>query len=437
MVDLPPGTAAADLPEGKAAARERIRQLEERLAALAAAAAEREAQAAAEITAYQTAYAERVGYLERQVAALTEAAIAREAGAAADREAYKAAYIERVDYAHRIRDLKAEVAALSEAAGRREQEIDAHNTAHAEAMKQLQAELISYREAYKSRVGELEAQVTALTEAAIERENRTATEIAALTEAAVERERKFQQRGQTDYQLLMIYQGMLAEFKDLEPDFQGIYERCKPFTMTSVERLYALYETVEYLCASKIEGDLAECGVWQGGSCMLMAFTLLRHRSTIRGIWMFDTFAGHPQPDAERDIDLWGNRALDEWRRHRAEEAGEAWGGAPLADVQANLASTGYPENRLHFIEGMVENTVPSNIPGALALLHLDTDWYESTRIALLHLYPRLVSGGVLIIDDYGHYKGQRQAVDEYFNGRGQRPLLHRIDYSCRVMVKP
>jgi hypothetical protein len=152
---------------------------------------------------------------------------------------------------------------------------------------------------------------------------------------------------------------------------------------------------------------------------------------------MFDTFTGHPQPDAERDIDLWGNRAIDEWWRHQADGTADEWGGASLEQVQANLASTGYPESRLRFVKGMVEKTVPDNLPKALALLRLDTDWYESTKVALRHLYPRLVSGGVLIIDDYGHYKGQRQAVDEYFRDVGQRPLLHRIDYSCRIMVKP
>jgi hypothetical protein len=85
----------------------------------------------------------------------------------------------------------------------------------------------------------------------------------------------------------------------------------------------------------------------------------------------------------------------------------------------------------------MVEETLAHELPDRLALLRLDTDWYESTRVALARLYPRLSPGGVLIIDDYGHYRGQRQAVDEYFDATAERPLLHRIDYSCRVAVKP
>jgi hypothetical protein len=84
----------------------------------------------------------------------------------------------------------------------------------------------------------------------------------------------------------------------------------------------------------------------------------------------------------------------------------------------------------------MVEDTIPKNVPDSLAILRLDTDWYESTKVALVHFYPRLVSGGVMIVDDYGHYRGQRQAVDEYLRELGESPLLHRVDYSCRVMVK-
>jgi len=107
-----------------------------------------------------------------------------------------------------------------------------------------------------------------------------------------------------------------------------------------------------------------------------------------------------------------------------------------MAETQANVRSTGYPADRLMFVKGMVEATVAQNTPARLALLRLDTDWYESTRLALQHLYPKLVPGGVLIIDDYGHYQGQRQAVDAYLREIGCTPLLHRIDYSCRVMVK-
>ena len=208
--------------------------------------------------------------------------------------------------------------------------------------------------------------------------------------------------------------------------------------MTSVERLYALYKSVEYVVASGLPGDFAETGVWQGGSCMLIAETLIAFGDRSRRIFLFDTFEGHPKPDAEKDVDLWGNRAIDEWRREVGEDHHGSWAYVSLADVQANMARTDYPADRLVFVKGLLENTAAS-VPSInqLALLRLDTDWYASTQAGLAHLYPRLVSGGILVVDDYGHYKGQQLAVDEYFASKDQLPiLLNRIDYSCRLGVK-
>ena len=253
--------------------------------------------------------------------------------------------------------------------------------------------------------------------------------------AAMRRELQVLREGETDFQLLMLQQEQLAKFRDLDPEFLALYEACRQFTMTSMARLYSLYQCVEYISGSGIAGDLAECGVWRGGSCMLMAHVLLRKRDTERMIYLYDTYEGHPRPDPDKDIDLWGNRAFAEWQQREAQ--GMEWGAASLDEVRTNLLSSGYPVDRLAFVKGKVEDTIASNQPTRLALLRLDTDWYNSTKIALEHLYPRIVEGGILIVDDYGHYQGQRQAVDEYFGSIGRKPLLHRIDYSCRVMVKP
>jgi len=88
-------------------------------------------------------------------------------------------------------------------------------------------------------------------------------------------------------------------------------------------------------------------------------------------------------------------------------------------------------------VKGMVENTAVQSAPERLALLRLDTDWYESTRVALEVMFPRLSDNGVLIADDYGHYMGHRKAIDEYFEQTRTFPLLTRIDYSCRLAIKP
>jgi hypothetical protein len=104
--------------------------------------------------------------------------------------------------------------------------------------------------------------------------------------------------------------------------------------------------------------------------------------------------------------------------------------------VRENVVSTGYPPNLFHFAKGRVEETLPAQAPDQLALVRLDTDWYESTRHELVHLYPRLAPGGVLIIDDYGHWDGVKRAVDEYFSAQAEPLLLSRIDYAARVAVK-
>jgi hypothetical protein len=100
------------------------------------------------------------------------------------------------------------------------------------------------------------------------------------------------------------------------------------------------------------------------------------------------------------------------------------------------MAQVPYPPEKVHFIKGLVENTVPDNAPERISILRLDTDWYESTRHELEHLYPRLVSGGVLIIDDYGYWRGSTQAVDEFLEATRERLLLLRAS-TGRIAVKP
>jgi hypothetical protein len=111
------------------------------------------------------------------------------------------------------------------------------------------------------------------------------------------------------------------------------------------------------------------------------------------------------------------------------------WCYSPLDEVKRNLARTGYPAERVVYVQGKVEDTIPGTLPERTALLRLDTDWYSSTRHELEHLYPGLVAGGVLVLDDYGTWQGARQATDEYFAARGPL-LLNRIDSTGRIAVK-
>jgi len=220
---------------------------------------------------------------------------------------------------------------------------------------------------------------------------------------------------------------------DIDDDARAIIETVAPFTMTSPERIVALRDAVRHICRHSIAGDIVECGVWRGGSMMAVALSLLELGQR-RTLHLFDTFAGMPPPgELDRDIDGTAAAGLLAAEDRRT---GDTWALSPLEDVRANLRSTGYPEERLRFVPGRVEETIPRHAPDAIAILRLDTDWYESTRHELEQLFPRLAVGGVLIIDDYGHWQGARRAVDEYLAATGVRLFLARIDYTARVAIK-
>jgi O-methyltransferase len=167
---------------------------------------------------------------------------------------------------------------------------------------------------------------------------------------------------------------------------------------------------------------------------MLAARTLLSIGDTSRSLYLFDTYEGHPKPDSYHDVDLWGNFAVREWEKHRKTDETSDWGYVSIEEVRANLETTGYPMDKVVLVKGMVEKTLSARVPTSLSLARLDTDWYASAKAGLEACWPRLQRGGILIVDDYGHYRGQRKAVDEYF--AASPVMLHRVDYSCRTIVK-
>lgn len=223
---------------------------------------------------------------------------------------------------------------------------------------------------------------------------------------------------------------------DLEPEFLSIYETCRQQTMTSIERMYALYQATCYVVDRNVPGDLVECGVWRGGSVMLIAATLLRRGCTDRTIWLYDTFSGMTEPSAQDIQETSGRTAGEILAERERTDHDPFWGIAARSLVEQNLSGTGYPMDRFHLVEGDVMDTIPGRAPSTLAILRLDTDWYVTTRHELDHLYPRLSRGGVFIVDDYGYWRGSRKATDEYFATLDEQPLLNRIDFTGRVAVK-
>jgi O-methyltransferase len=219
----------------------------------------------------------------------------------------------------------------------------------------------------------------------------------------------------------------------LDPQTRILWERVAPLTMTSIDRVDALRQAVEHVHANAIAGDVVECGVWRGGSIVAVALTLLRIGAR-RRLWLYDTFSGMTPPSAH-DKDFQGRSAAD-LLAATDPATSWIWGRSALADVRSALAGTGYPEEQIEFVVGPVESTIPSRVPDRIALLRLDTDWYASTYHELVHLWPRLVQGGILIVDDYGDWQGAKKAVDQYFHEAGLRPFLHRIDGTGRLVIK-
>jgi hypothetical protein len=222
---------------------------------------------------------------------------------------------------------------------------------------------------------------------------------------------------------------------DLEAEMVEIVERVRPYTMTSPRSVIGLCEAVEYVVRNEIDGAFVECGVWRGGSVMAAGLTLLRLGVRDRELFLFDTFAGMPMPEAhDRSVTEPDQSPLDRWRRDQRSDHND-WAFAPIETVRENVISTGYPPDHIHLVKGPVQETIPSQAPTSIALLRLDTDWYDSTRHELAHLFPRLVPGGVLILDDYGSWAGARKAVDEYEPAR--RLFLGRMDAFARIAIKP
>lgn len=228
------------------------------------------------------------------------------------------------------------------------------------------------------------------------------------------------------------HRGVRENIPEATEEAVGAIEAVQPYTMTGVERLWAMWQAMHHAAAVPLQGDIVECGVWRGGN-LILAGLICERLGLDRTIYGFDTYAGMSEPTAA-DVNFGGVTAVSKFQSLQRADHNE-WCYASLDDVRANIAATtSYPRYRL--IVGKCEETLqdPANLPERIAVLRLDTDWYESTKVELEQLYPRLVSGGILIIDDYGHWGGARQAVDEYF--AGAPVLLTRVDYTARMLVK-
>lgn len=240
----------------------------------------------------------------------------------------------------------------------------------------------------------------------------------------------------------------IAPVTQPDPAFAGLDDRFLD-VLNGMENIgafeikqYTTYAAVEYALDAGLDGDFIECGVYQGRQVLMMAQTLVSRGVTDREIYLYDTFSGQikPTPADYKDKDnpeASYKANLARWEKGQITGASKAWKVATVDEVRANVFRSGYPEGRFHFVEGDVLKTLPNDNHARIAVLRLDTDWYESTRHELECLYDRVVVGGVLIVDDYGRWRGCRKAVDEFFARLGPRaPMLVRTGPSERLCIK-
>lgn len=214
------------------------------------------------------------------------------------------------------------------------------------------------------------------------------------------------------------------------------YVQSNDLTMTSPQRAWTTLMACKYVVDRNIPGDFVECGVWRGGNALIAASIFKLYGVNKRTV-LFDTFQGMTEPTANDRRLADATEAMDEFLTAQRSSHNE-WCYASLQDVKRNFEQAGLLGDDVVFVEGDVCATLAdaSHRPQSISVLRLDTDWYESTRMELETLYPLLSIGGVLIIDDYGHWAGSKQATDEYFERHNNRPFFHYIDRSGRAAVK-
>ncbi len=238
------------------------------------------------------------------------------------------------------------------------------------------------------------------------------------TAASFRTERKRQRNRWADFK------NSLAEaLSGIAPgEFGRLHRQVSDFSMMSFARLRGIHSGVCEIIDKGIPGDLVECGTARGGCAALMGLTC-KERKAPRNLWIFDTFEGLPPPtEGDPDYELAKSR--------------EGTCRGEYDEVRGLLERLGVLEGA-KLVKGLFQDTVPVSEVGTIALLHLDGDWYDSTKVCLDHLYDKVSPGGVIQVDDYGHWAGARKALHEFFDARGIKADLRYLDYTGRQFVKP
>jgi O-methyltransferase len=188
--------------------------------------------------------------------------------------------------------------------------------------------------------------------------------------------------------------------------------------MIGLVRLANVRECIESALRDGVQGDLVETGVWRGGTVIYMCAVLKTQCDRERQVWAVDSFGGLPEPDPAFPADAGDvHHTYTQLAVSRAE-------------VEDNFRRYGLLDDRVRFLEGWFKDTLPTAPIGAIAVLRLDGDMYQSTWEALTHLYPKVSQGGWVIVDDYGAVDACRRAVDDYRDRHGITAILRRVDWT-------
>jgi len=186
--------------------------------------------------------------------------------------------------------------------------------------------------------------------------------------------------------------------------------------MAGLKRLNNVQHCVEQILADGVAGDFIETGVWRGGSSILMRGVLKAYGVTDRKVWLADSFAGLPKSTHKEDL---------HWNFERYRQLAVS-----VEQVQENFRKYGLLDDQVGFIKGWFKDTLAKAPLQQIALLRLDGDLYESTWDAIVPLYPKLVIGGYILIDDYGGIDSCRKAISDYRAQHGITEEIHVVDQS-------
>lgn len=222
----------------------------------------------------------------------------------------------------------------------------------------------------------------------------------------------------------------LPHIVEMSEKEREIIKIAKKYSMSTEIRMWALINSIKKVNYEKIEGDIVECGIWKGGNIILIN-KILKDIKLKKKIYCYDTFEGMiPTDEIDKEISSGrsASQVIKDDEYYKCESL--------LNETKKNISKNFKDIDNIYFIKGMVENTLTEekNIPDKISICRLDTDYYSSTKIELEVLYPRLVPGGVMIIDDYGHWAGSKKAVDEFF--KDKFVMMHYVDYACRLIIK-